>query len=221
MARLYSDLLDSANRRYYFGLDSAPGGISPATAGLRISGFAPTIQEQLQVFRTPQTAVLTLTSLAPGAEPHLQPATAALSMSSLVPGLQSSKVITPALNTDYTDYPDNAPTVLTIMAVVPTTGLIQITNLSLNVSQGGNIVIISPVTGAVTIAGPAPNLPRAIGAGALSIAGLAPLIITQLVVEPSTGTLTISGSAPAIDRPFEWIDDQPVNNSTWIDDPRA
>lgn len=221
MARLYSDLLSSGGNRYYFGLNSAPGGIGAGVGSIRVVGLEPTIFQQIQVFRNPATATLTLFGYSTAAEPHLQPATAALSLAGQIPGKQLSTVIIPTLTVDYTDLADNPPTLITIMTVTPTTAALTIQALTLNLSQGGNIVIVTPGVGLAAFSPIPPNLPRTIGVGTLTISGLGPTLHTTLVITPEVGLLSSGGQTVRLATPFVWIDDSPVSPSIWIDDPRA
>jgi hypothetical protein len=222
MARLYSDLQSSGGSRYYFGLNSAPGGLSNfAPAGLVIIGYAPTIQEQLTAFRTPATAALTLNGQLASAEPHLQPATAALGFEGRVPGLLTLKVITNALPPDYTDLPDNAPTILFIQTISPARALLTIQSLEHNITQGGNIGFISPGVATLTLAGLVPNFPRFADVGLLTVNGRTATILTTLNISPEPAALSFGGLAPRLTLPFVWIDDDPVTPVTWIDEPRV
>lgn len=96
--RLYGGLLQSAGRRYYFALDSAPGIVTPGPAVLTLNGKVPVAVEPLTVFRTPAPATLTLNGLMPGAPIVLPPAPAALSTVGQVPARQLIRTITNALD---------------------------------------------------------------------------------------------------------------------------
>src|SRR6185295_3638357 len=216
--RLYSDLLDATNRRYYFDLDSAPGGVTPAPATLTIFGRSVTIQELSTVFRTPATAALSLIGLSLGSPVVLIPATAALAVANSVVGLQKLQTITNALPPDYTALPDNPPTLITIMTVSPNKATLTISYPTLNLTQGGNIVSVTPGVGLLTLAGLGPNTPVILNsAGLLSLSGLLPSIRTELIVAPDVGLFTMGDLAPEISVPFLWVDDPPAPTVTWID----
>jgi hypothetical protein len=222
MARLYSDLQSSGGSRYYFGLNSAPGGVSNfAPAGLVIVGYAPVIQEQLTAFRTPATATLTLNGRLASAEPHLQPATAAIGFEGRAPGLLTLQVITNALPPDYTNLPDNAPTILFIQTISPARALLTIQSLEHNITQGGNIGYISPGVATLTLAGYSPNFPRFADVGSITVNGRAATLLTTLNISPEPAALSFVGRAPLLTLPFVWIDDDPVTPVTWIDEPRV
>lgn len=222
MARLYSDLIDGSGRRYYFGLTSAPGGISnSAPATLTIFGRQAAIQELTQVFRTPATAALTLQGLLGSSQPYPNPAQSALGFQGKVPTLQLQIVITNSLPPDYTTLPDIAPTIVYIATITPTTGLVRLASLEHNVTPGGDIGFISPPVGALSLQGRAPNYPRATQPAGLAISGLVPTLISEIVIEPESGTIRLSGLATTLSTPFTWVDDDPTTVSVWIEDPRA
>jgi hypothetical protein len=222
MARLYSDLADGTGRRYYFGLASAPGGITNAEpARLTLTGRPATAQEQNTAFRSPATAALTLNGLSVAAEPHLQPATAALSIQGLVSGLATLKVITNALPPDYTDLPENLPTALTIMTVSPTKATLTLSYPPVNLTQGGNIGFIFPDKATLTLAGYIANFPRVSDVGLLSISGRIPTLLSEIVVSPEPALLSVGGFAALLSLPFVWVDEDPQPATIWIDDPPA
>lgn len=223
MARLFSDLLDGSGRRFYFGLNSAPGGITnSAPAMLTINGTVASIQEQATVFRTPATAVLNLIGLSSAAEPHLQPAPAALAMFATAPSLLTLRVITNALPPDYTDPQDNLPTIIYIATISPAPAALQMQSLEHHVTQGGNIGFVSPSRGLLTLQGFGANFPRQTAdAAQLALAGLAPTLRTEIRVTPDPAQLVASELNATLALPFVWVDEDPVAPSIWIDDPRA
>ncbi len=222
MARLYSDLLDGSGRRYYFGLNSAPGGITNAEpARLILFGREAAVQEQATVFRTPATAVLTLTGYSAAAEPRLQPVVAGLALQGLVPVLHTVKVITNALPPDYTALPDNAPTILFIQTISPARAVLTLQSLEHNITQGGNIGFINPGVAILSIVGHAPNFPRMPEVGAITVNGLAATILTTLQITPDPAEIKLGELAASCSLPFGWVDDGPAPATGWIDDPRA
>lgn len=217
MADLFDDLQDSSSRDYFYALDSAPGGISPPTLRLTVSGLAPTIFEQSTVFRSPAPATLALNGRAPVSDVILTPAPAALSLVGQVPGEYREKIITPAIpDPDYGEVRSIPPTILFISTITPTTGLVQLSSLALNVTPGGNIGFVSPGVGALTLQGLEPTLihvqPEV---GSLSISGLAPTLATERVISPETGSLSLSQLGMSVERPFGWIDVDPPPATSW------
>lgn len=220
--RLYSDLADGSGRRYYFGLATAPGGITNAEpARLSLFGNLATIQEQSTVFRTPATAALTLFGYVPQAEPRLQPATAALGYLGQIAGLLTIRVITNALPPDYSTLPDNAPTILFIQTITPSPAALTIQSLVHNITQGGNILVISVGKATLTMNGLVANFPRFADVGTLTINGLAATLSTEIRVFPTAGIVTMQGHEPLLSLPFRWTDDDPATAPNWVDDPRA
>lgn len=217
--RLYSDLLDGSARRYYFELDSAPGGITNAApALLTLNGRSIAIQELSEAFRTPATATLTLVNGLVVAEPHLIPAPAALAYQGQIPGLLTLQVITNALPPDYTDLPDNAPTILFIATITPAPAALSMASLVHNITQGGNILEISVGIATLTLSGYVPNLPRFAEVGSVTVNGRTATLLTELAISPGTGSLAVGGLEAILSLPFIWIDDDPVTPTTWIDD---
>jgi hypothetical protein len=218
MARLYSDLLSGSARRYYFGLNSAPGGVSPAPAVLTLSGRGVEIFQNVTVFRNPATAVLTLNGTQVSTDVILRPAQAALSALGQIPGELRQLVITPAIPTpDYADLQSTAPTILFINTISPTTGLIRLQSLELNATPGGNIAYITPITGLLTLqsTGNVTLIFIDIGVGLATLIGHAPTLLTQLVVQPEVASITVNGQQVGVQAPFTWIDVDAPPPLTW------
>lgn len=219
MPRVYSDLIDSGGRRYYYHLESAPGGVQAAApAVITIFGRQATIQELTEVFRTPATALLTLFGRAAVPQEIALPAQAALALQGRQPTLLLQVVITNALPPDYAVLPDNNPTIIYVATIQPTTGLLAIASLEHNVSPGGNIGFLSPGVGAIVLQGRAANFPREVGVASLQIVGLAPSLESVNTITPQVGEITLAGLAAIFATPFIWIDDDPVQPTTWVDD---
>jgi hypothetical protein len=214
---LFDDLQDGSGRDYFFALDSAPGGLSPALGTITAIGLAPTIFEQLTVFRTPALATLTVNGLAVVSDITLKPAVASLTISGQIPSEYRERIITPAIPTpDYADLQDTPPTILFISTITPTAGLVQLSSLPLNVTPGGNIGFISPALGALTIQGVQPVLIFVqVTTGSISMVGLAPAVMTEKVISPDTGALIASNLQMTTERPFGWIDADPPPPLTW------
>lgn len=216
MARLYSDLKDSSSRRYFYDLEGAPGIAAPALATLTINGLAPTILELTEAFRTPAPATLTINGLSFVSDLILTPAPAALSLAGQIPGMLTQLVISlPAPSLDYATPQSTAPTIIFVNTITPTTGLVSLGSLELNVTPGGNIAYISPSAGAITLNGIAAALPRVTDVGLISISGLVPSLLTVNTVSPDVGSLSFGGFAPSIDSPFTWIDVDAPPPLTW------
>lgn len=225
MTRLYSDQLQASGRRFYFALDSAPGIVTPAPAVLTLVGREPIAVEQSTVFRTPTTAILTLSGLSLGSPGDIRPAQSALSIAGQIPTLVTSLTITPAVPAPvYTDPPDNPPTLITIMTVSPAPAALTLLTLEQNVTQGGNIGFVSPTPAALSLQTRQYTLlllAGGAGVGQLSVIGHAPTLLHGLTIEPEVGQLTIGGHAPALALPFTWVDDDPAPTSPWITDAAA
>jgi hypothetical protein len=221
MARLYSDLIDGAGRRYYFNLESAPGGVSPATAGLTIVGLAPNIFEQVQVFRTPATAALTFAGQLPKSQTILLPAQAPLAYGGQIPTLAKFVTITNTFSLDYGTPQDNLPTVQTIMLLAPGRAQIAIASLQPNVTQGGNIGFVSPGVGLIVMQGREANFPKEAGLGSINLVGLLPTLHCEIVITPDPAQMSMDALTPRVSTPFTWIEDDRVSTPVWIDEPRA
>lgn len=216
MADLFDDLQDSAGGDYFYALDSAPGGLSPAPAVLTLLGRAGSIQELTEVFRTPATATLTLNGLSLTPDFILTPATAVLSLAGQIPGELRRAVITPAIPApDYGELQSTAPTVIFVNTITPTTGQITIQSLTLNVTPGGNIGFITPQVGTLTLNGLAVALPRTVGFAELSISGLQPALHLTGTVTPDPGEMILEGRAADLDTPFTWVDVEAPPAMTW------
>lgn len=222
MPRLYSDLQDSTNRRYYFGLNSAPGGITNAApAALTLFGRMPAIQEQVSVFRTPAPATLTIAGLSLTSPALLIPAQAALSLAGRIPGLATLQVITNAATVDYTDLAENAPTAITIMTVSPGRALLALGYPAVNVTQGGNIGFVSPGVASLTLTGYTTNFPQFAGSGSISMIGYPPTLVSLLVLDAQVGVLRLSDLPSRLATPFTWVDDDRTPVTAWLEDPPA
>lgn len=207
MARLYSNLLNGSGQRFYFALDSAAGGLLPVTASLSVTGLAPTILSNVQVFRTPATLVITVNGQSMTAEPKLAPAPAAIAATGLAPSLRTQLVVTNALPPDYSDLPENPPTVLFINTVTPAPAQIAVSGLFPNATPGGNIGFVTPGVGLVELQGRTPTLIfLEVGLGQIAVNGFQPSVFTELVVTPEVAQITVNGQAVTLERPFAWID---------------
>jgi hypothetical protein len=207
MARLYSNLIDGSNRRYFFALDSASGGLSPQTVQLQVTGLAPTIFTQVQVFRTPATAVITLNGMAIRNDYLPSPTPLAIAAQGRVPTLVTQLIVTNDMSPDYSDLPTITPTILFINTVTPAPAQIQIQSLALNLTEGGDIGFVTPGVGLVEVQSRAPLLIfLEAGAGEVMVQGLQPSIVTTLDVYPEVGQITVDGQLVTLPRGFEWID---------------
>ena len=222
--RLYGDQLQSSGRRFFSALDGAPGIITPDPAVLTLNGRQPIAVEPLTVFRTPATAVLTLSGLGFSAQSLLSPATAALSYGGLVPDEVRQLTISPALPAPLQSPPAQLiPTLITVWTTAPATAQLTLNVLEQNVTQGGNIGFVSPGVGLVSLSGLAHTilLGGIPDTGALSVQGLAPTLVGTTIVTPDVGLLSMQELSPALALPFVWIDDDPAPTRTWITDAAA
>lgn len=207
MARLYSNLLDGSGRRFYFALDSAAGGLSPTTATLSVSGLTPTIFSAVQAFRTPATLVITVNGQVATGQPRVTPAPAAIATTGLAPTLRTQIVVTNALPPDYSDLPDNPPTVLFINTVTPAPAQISLSGLFPNASPGGNIGFVSPGVGLIELQGRTATLIfLEAGVGQIVVNGLQPSLLTTTTVTPEAAQITVNGQVVSLSRPFAWVD---------------
>jgi hypothetical protein len=207
MARLYSNLIDGSSRRYFFGLDSAPGGILPQTLQLRVTGLTPTVFTQVQVFRTPAPAVITLNGLAIRSDYLPSPVPAAISALGRAPTLVTQLIVTNDMSPDYSEPASFPPTILFINTVTPAPAMITLGGLQPNASPGGDIGYVSPGVGLVTIGGLTANLIfTEADIGRIDVIGLQPTIATLLEVSPEVGQITINGQQVELQKPFQWID---------------
>lgn len=207
MARLYSNLIDGSSRRYFFGLDSAPGGISPVTAELRVTGLAPNVFTQVTVFRTPAPAVITINGLAIRNDYLPTPAPAAIEAQGRAPTLVTQLIVTNSLPPDYSDLVPITPTILFINTVTPAPAVITLGGLLPNASPGGDIGFVSPGVGVVTIQGRTPTLIfLEAEPGLINVIGLQPTVVSSLAVTPEVGLITINGQEVTLQKPFQWID---------------
>lgn len=222
MSDLFTDLVDGDGRDYFFSLESAPGGLTPAKATLTVQGHAPSIFEQTTVFRSPAPAVLTINGLAFAPEFAVSPAVGVLTLNGQVPDEYREKIITlPMPEPSYDIQEALIPTILFINTITPQTGLIQLSSLTLNVTAGGDIGFVSPGVGALNLAyGPVTLITNFVEVGQLSLVGHAPTLLTEMTLgtdedafEP--GSLTIIGLAPTLQVPFGWIDVDPQPPTTW------
>ncbi len=208
MAQLFSDLVDSQGRRYFFDLKSAPGGIAPSTGQLVITGYAPSIQPLVQAFRTPAPAVLNVVGHTIVSPARVTPGVGALTITATPPNVLLQIVVTNALpDLDYDPPNALAPTVVFITTVTPDPAMLTLTAPPLNASPGGDIGYVSPSPGLISL------VPRShglifleAGSGLLNVQGQIPTVIGAIVVEPQLGALALNPLDVTIQRPFEWID---------------
>lgn len=221
--RLFSDLQDSAGRRYYFDLDSSPGVCQPGVGSLSIIGRDATYPGT--VFRTPTPATLTLNGLA--IEPsgsRLTPGAAALAFSNSVIGLLTIRTITLTLASPVESPPASfAPTILFINTITPAPAALTFIGYDHSLSEGGNIGFVRPAPADLTLFGyqytriipppPGEGLDGVVGTAFME--GLAPTLETELVISPLSASLVVSPLVPHTDPGFIWIDDDPAPAIQW------
>lgn len=206
MARLWSDLRGSG--RYWYDLDSAPGIVSPGVGAVSFGGLIPIAVERVEVFRTPATAALTINLLSPSSDTILMPARAALAYVGQIAAEQRILIVTPTNPPDYGAPQELAPTILYINTITPTTGLVRLSALTINVTQGGNVLIITPGVASLSNVTGVPTLIfSVIGVSSQVMNGLVPGLVTTLAIDAvEVATLTVNGFAPTIDVGFVWRD---------------
>lgn len=215
MARLYSDLYGAG--RYYYDLDSAPGIVSPGVGSVSFGGLVPIAVERSEVFRTPATATLTINLLAPSSDTILMPNVAALAYVGQIAAEQRILILTPTNPPDYSNAQETAPTILYINTITPTTGLVSLSELTLNVTQGGNILTVTPGVASLSNGTGVPTLIfSVIGVGSSVMNGLTPGLVTTLAIDLADGAaITVYGLAPTIDVGFVWRDVEQPPALTW------
>jgi hypothetical protein len=223
--RLYGDQLQSSGRRFYFGLDSAPGIITPAPASLSLQGRVPAAAQPATVFRTPAPASLTLSGKAPGAPVVLSPGVASITALGLIASEVRSLTITPTLAPPLENPPPSfAPTIIFIQTKTPAPALLTLTTLEINVTQGGNIGFVSPAPAQLdfrTLPYSLLLLAGGVSPGLLAITGLAPNLRHELTIAPDVARLTTRELTPELSLPFRWVDDDPAPARMWITDAAA
>lgn len=215
MARLFSDLYGAG--RYYYDLDSAPGLVSPGVGLVSFVGQIPIAVERSEVFRTPATATLTINLLAPSSDTILLPNVAALAYVGQIAAEQRILIVTPTNQPDYSNAQETAPTILYINTITPTTGLVSLSELTLNVTQGGNILTVTPGVASLSNGTGVPTLIfSVIGVGSSVMNGLTPGLVTTLAIDLADGAaITVYGLAPTIDVGFVWRDVEQPPALTW------
>jgi len=216
MPRLFSDLLDGSGRRYFFGLSSAPGSTQPSAGALQVIGHAPSVFIQVQVFRTPAPALITLVDPGKRLLVPMQPAPAVITQGSPGPALVTQRLITPTVTADYTEPVSIAPTIVFVQTITPTPALITVQALAFALGQGGDIGFIQPLTGQVSLAPLNPTLIFFESAiGTILVQGLEPTLVTSITIEPLPGSIAVDGLLLEADLGFVWIDVPPPPPLTW------
>lgn len=219
---LFSDLQDGSGSEYFYALESAPGGITPAPAVLTLTGRQGEFFIPVTVFRAPAPAALSLVGRDFSSDLILIPAPAALSASQLAPSFLITLVVTPSVSLDYTELPNNAPTILYIQTVSPAPAALSMQSIELNVTEGGNIGFVNPGRGALTLVYPAFGLNFLdITVGSVTMTGLAPTLALERIIglvdedEIGVGAITVTGLAPTLALPFTWVDVDPPETTIW------
>lgn len=221
--QLWSDLLSGSGGQFWSDLDSAPGIITPAPATLTLFGRDPAAAQQVTVFRTPATAVLTLAGLSLSAPIVLTPAPAALAYVGQIPARQLIRTITNALPAAVENPPaEFVPTLITIWTTQPGVASVTLQVLPFNLTQGGNIGFVSPAAAQISLGTlPYTLLYGEIGVGLLTVVGLAPTLQHELTITPDVGMVSFAETPPLLTLPFIWVDDDPAPTSAWITDVAA
>lgn len=223
--RLWSDIQDSAGRRYWYDLDSSPGVCTPGVGSIQLQGLQP--QYPGTVFRTPLTATITLSGQQINASvAFLSPGIGAAAFANTAIGqLGLILLISPTL-TSPVENPDAnfAPTILFINTITPTPALLTTQGRNHSLTEGGDIGFVSPPKADLTLFGyqytriipPAPPEEGIDGQiGTATLHGLAPSLTTSLIIEPEVGALVMGEISQRVDRGFIWLDDDPAPPLSW------
>lgn len=215
MARLWSDIRGGG--QYWYDLDSAPGFVSPGVGSVVIAGQIPIAVEPASVFRTPETATLTVNLLGPGLGVPISPNVGLLTSSGLIAGELRQATVTPSYPPDYADPVTFAPTILYIATITPNTAAVALSPLTLNVTQGGNILTVSPQKAELTLYGYQSTLIfSVIGVGGVSMDGYAPTLQTEItLLVPGADAPVVVGFAPTVEIGFVWRDVEAPPALTW------
>lgn len=175
--------------------------VTPTTASLTLTGNAPTVSTPRLV--TPTTASLTLATFAPTvtatANQLVTPTTASLALSTYAPTVSAPRTVTPSTGSlTLTTY---APTVQVDTAVTPSTASLTLTGYAPSIATP---VSVTPATASLTLTGYAPTVTGGAGltvtpsTASLTLTGFAPTVSTPRLVTPTTASLTLSTFAPTI-----------------------
>ena len=193
----------------------------PSAGGLSLAGLAPSVTVALTAM--PATGPMTIVGIAPTVivNPAALPGAGGLSLVGLAPEIIRRVVVEPVAGPLTWDGP--APTAPVLSGVIESppdgtlalSGLAPIITVRLVVfpSAGSCLtsgyapsavqqVVASPGAGDVSVVGVAPSAPVTSGnietpvAGALSMSGLAPVLVVHLLCAPATGSLVIAGQTP-------------------------
>jgi hypothetical protein len=222
--RLWSDIQDSAARRYWFDLDSSPGVCMPGVGYVSLNGGQP--QYPGTVFRTPATLILTFNGQSISQGIPLVPTTGALNIANSAVGqlglqLLISPVLPPADENPPTPL---TPTIIYVNTITPSPATLTLIGYNHSLSEGGNIGFLSPPKADLSLFGyqytrvipPAPPEDGVDGQlGTATLTGLSPTLELVLVIEPEVGVLAMGSAAQRLDRGFIWIDDDPAPPLTW------
>jgi hypothetical protein len=222
MPRAYFNLEGGAGQRYYYNLESAPGGIRNSEPALiTLFGRNGAIQELNEVFRTPATLTILVNSPLPTIRVQFTPDPVTISLLGRTGAIVFAATIVNSLVVDYSTPQETLATILTQMTVQPSQATITIVYPSVNLTQGGDIRTITPTTGLITLGQLAPNFPSPSGLGLITVSGLIPGMHTEITLVPETGLITVLGLTSIASAPFAWIEDSPAPLPIWLDDPRA
>lgn len=193
--------------------DAPAGGITvtPGTASLSLSSFAPTVSVSNNQTATPGTRALTLSTFAPTvtASDHqvVTPGTRALSLSTFAPTVTASNNQTVTPGTVALSLSAFAPTVTTTanQTVTPGTLALTLTAFAPTVTTSGNVTV-TPDVRALTLSTFAPTVTASgsvtvtPGMLALTLTAFAPTVTASnhQLVTPGTRALTLSTFAPTV-----------------------
>lgn len=221
MARLYDDLLKATGQRYYYALDAVPGIVTPQVGTITLFGRTATMTEPATLSIIPVTGLISLVPLAATSPGQLVPAPVSILVQARAVTLETNITLYPTLPSPIeAAEPSYAPSLITEMTVSPGVGQISVQARQPGVSEGGNIAFVSPAQGIITISGLVPVFVYQPEVGTITCIGHAPTLTANSIgtVEPDVGVIFLSGEAPEVSVPFGWVDDEPAQTTTWIDD---
>jgi hypothetical protein len=181
--------------------------VTPTTASLALTTFAPTVTATADVLAVPPTLALTLTTFAPTVTTPSTysgtPATATLTLTTFAPSVS----VLPALNPGSYD-----PELVSLSWYDPHLSLSAawyeygpFDNAFVETVEADNNVTVTPTTAAITLTTFAPSVltPRLVtpGTQTLTLTTFAPSVLAPRLITPTTRALTLTTFAPVVSAP--------------------
>jgi hypothetical protein len=196
------------------GIDTWEGGdlatgteVTPTTAALTITEYAPTVTATANVTATPSVASLTITEYAPAVSTPVvcTPGVASLTTSLKAPDVSASKNVSAVPGVASLTLTTYLPTVSTsdTQEVTPDPATLTLTGYAPTVSAS-DAVEVTPGVAALTLAGLAPTVSTSDavevtpGVASLTLSNFAPTVSTPRTVTPGVASLSLTGYAPTI-----------------------